>query len=103
MENSEFSMTALRSKLASSKESGSPILLSIADIEMALSAFISREINEEEIARWAEFYDANDAVVFESNEIIPDVVFEISSPEINGWLDEARARKLLLRLTGATD
>lgn len=99
MPNSEFSVSLLNSKLASSREAGIPILLARSDVKKALNAFLAGEITKEEIADWAEFYDANDYVEFETNELIPDVIFEISSPEINGWLDEDRAKGWLSLLT----
>jgi|GEM_PF-1991000 len=95
MADSEFSIEALRSTLAASKEAGSPLLLSIFDVVKALNAFLVGEITKEEIADWADFYDANDDVVFEANEAIPNVIFDIANPEINGWLDDARAKELL--------
>jgi len=98
MNTSEFSLSALRSKLASSKEEGIPLFLSRSDIARALTAFLAGEIDENEVADWAEFYDANEAVEFESDAAIPEVLFDLSSPEINGRLDKARAREWLSRL-----
>lgn len=98
MAESEFSLDVLHAKLAAAKEAGQSLLLSSSDVARALNAFLAGEITKEEIADWAEFYDANDGVEFETNEAIPDVIFGISSPEINGWLDDARARELLSEL-----
>ena len=99
MTKSEFSVRELYLKLASSRDAGKPISLSTSDIVRALNAFLAGEITKEEIAEWAEFYDANEDVEFEDNEAIPDVIFNMSSPEINGWLDDVRAHELLLLLS----
>lgn len=98
MADSQFSLDVLHAKLATAKEAGQSLLLSSSDVARALNAFLAGEITKEEIADWAEFYDANDGVEFEANEAIPNVIFGISSPEINGWLDDARARELLFEL-----
>ncbi|WP_396614776.1 hypothetical protein ACHZ97_09670 [Lysobacter soli] len=98
MPRSEFSLPTLRSLLAASRESGVPLVLSIADIIKALSAFVAGEMTREEIADWADFYDANDDVTFADDESVPDVIFEVANPEINGWLDEPRAREILVLL-----
>ena len=95
MVSPEFSVDALRAKQLAAKEVGVPMFLSLADVSAALMAFLSGELSTGEIADWAEFYDANDDVVFESDEVLPNVLFEISSPEINGWLDNERAKRLL--------
>ncbi|WP_422506593.1 hypothetical protein [Stenotrophomonas sp. GZD-301] len=95
MTDSEYSLDVLHAKLAAAEESGQWLLLSSLEVARALNAFLAGEITKEEIADWAEFHDANDGVAFETNEAIPAVIFAISSPEINGWLDNARARQLL--------
>lgn len=93
--NLEYSVSELRSRLSALKAVGGSLFLSRVDIAKALKAFIASEIDAEEIAAWAEFYDANDGVVFEQNPLIPDVIFDLSSPEINGQLDEERAKHWL--------
>jgi lysyl-tRNA synthetase class II len=99
MKKSKFSVSTLHESLVASRSLGRKLFLSISDLEEALTAFLRGEISKEEIADWAEFYDANDDVVFETDEIMSTILFEISSPDINGWLDEARAEELRLSLT----
>jgi hypothetical protein len=58
---------------------------------------LSGELSKEALAEWAEFFDANEDVDFEPERLV-DIVFEMSSPEINEWMDDERARDLLLQL-----
>lgn len=98
MASFKFDLDRLRSSLVALKEAGELLPLSIAEVAGVLSAFVVGEISKEEIADWAEFYDGNEDVVLESDDLIPDVLFELSSPEINGWLQEVRARELISML-----
>jgi hypothetical protein len=100
MKQSKLSVSTLHASLVASRSLGRKLFLSVSDLEEALTAFLRGEISKEEIADWAEFYDANDDVVFETDEIMSTVLFEISSSDINGWLDEERAEELRSSLTG---
>ena len=52
-------------------------------------------LTNQNVVEWADFFDVNEDVELESNVLLPDVLFELSSPEINGELDVDRAGKLV--------
>lgn len=94
----DFSVDRLRSKIAELRRNGELLLLSSSDIVFAIEAFLAGEITKEDLSRWADFYDANDDVVFEEGCSISDIIFDLASPEINGWIDVDRALKFLATL-----
>ncbi|PNS09846.1 hypothetical protein Lysil_1480 [Lysobacter silvestris] len=53
-----------------------------------------RELNKKGVEDWAENNDANDSIEF-SSDLVRDLVFELSSPEINGELSDERALQLI--------
>ena len=59
----------------------------------SLDAFLDGNVSAAEVHEWAEGYDANDNIEFEV-EALKDVVFELTSPEINGALSVARAARI---------
>jgi hypothetical protein len=99
MINSNYSVATLQSKVASAKSRGVEFTLLSSDVASILSAFLAGQISEEDVANWAEFFDGNDDVEFEPGKSIPDVLFELSSPEINGRLEVQRAQELLITLS----
>lgn len=99
MINSDVSLTTLQANLALSQKRGEPFTISSSDVASVLSAFLVGDISERDLVKWADFLDGNEDVEFEPNRMIPDVLFELSSPEINGRLEEQRARELLILMS----
>ena len=78
----------------------SGVVLSVSDVIRSLDEYLDGNVSATEIHDWAESYDANDDIEFEV-ESLAHVVFELTSPEINGELTEVRAARIkedLLRL-----
>lgn len=96
MSNSKFSVDKLRSAVSAARDSqaGEFVVTTAALIEV-LEAFLSGLIDKEDVAIWAEFFDANEDVELESDKLLPSIIFELSSPEINGYLDSRRAAQIL--------
>ena len=99
MTPSKFSVEALRSMVSAATRSGKDFVLSRSAVIEVLQVFIAGSLSGQGVADWAEFFDTNEDIELESDEILPDVLFELSSPEINGELDVDRARKLIVILS----
>ncbi|GGA40373.1 hypothetical protein [Dyella nitratireducens] len=105
MTASKFSIETLRSLVSAATVSGKDFVLNRSAVIEVLQAFIAEAVSSQNVAEWADFFDVNEDVELESDALLPDVLFELSSPEINGELDVDRARKLVLILsnTNGTD
>jgi hypothetical protein len=75
------------------RPAASVVVLSIADVIRSLDEYLVGNVSAWELHDWAESYDANDDIEFEV-EALKDVVFELTSPEINGALSMARAARI---------
>ena len=66
-------------------------------IRSLLGRFLDEKITAEELSQFAELLDGNEAVDYESEqrEIIADVLFDLSSPEINGEITHEKVRSIL--------
>jgi hypothetical protein len=76
------------------------VVLSVADVIRSLDEYLDGNVSATEMHDWAESYDANEDIEFEV-EALTRIVFELTSPEINGALTEVRAARIkedLLRL-----
>ena len=69
------------------------VVLSVADVIRSLDEYLDGNVSAAQLHEWAEGYDANDNIEFEV-EALKDVVFELTSPEINGALSVARAARI---------
>jgi hypothetical protein len=87
----------LQDQVRAARLRGEQYILSREAVEKILKSFLAGELSKEALAEWAEFFDANEDVDFEPERLV-DIVFEMSSPEINEWMDDERARDLLLQL-----
>jgi len=102
MTSSKLSIETLHSLVSASTGPGKNFVLNISAVIEVLQAFIAGTINSQNVAEWADFFDVNEDVELESDVLLPDVLFELSSPEINGELDVDRARELVMLLGGQT-
>lgn len=96
---SKISLEALRSMVSAAKSSGEYFVLNRSDVVQVLQAFVDGLLTTESVVEWAEFFDVNDDVELEPDVSMPDILFELSSPEINGELDVRRARELIAILS----
>ena len=101
MTASKFSIETLRSIISAAKLSGNDFVLNRSAVVEVLQAFIAGSVTSQDVAGWADFFEVNDDVELESDVLLPDVLFELSSPEINGGLDVDRARELVELLNGS--
>lgn len=99
MSASKFSVGLLRSMVSEATNSGKNFVLNRSSVVEVLQAFVARSLTRQNVVDWAEFFDVNEDVELESDALLPDVLFELSSPEINGELDLDRARKLIVILS----
>ncbi|UHQ19727.1 hypothetical protein LVB87_00725 [Lysobacter sp. KIS68-7] len=82
------------------RPAASGVVLSIADVIRSLDEYLDGNVSAAEVHEWAEGYDVNEDIEFEV-EALTGVVFDLTSPEINGALTVARATRIkedLLRL-----
>lgn len=100
MTASKFSTETLHSIVSASARSGKNFVLNCSAVVEVLQAFIEGILTSQNVAEWADFFDVNENVELESDVLLPNVLFELSSPEINGELDVDRARKLVVLLGG---
>jgi hypothetical protein len=98
MTSPKFSIDKVRSDVLAAKVSGRIYVLSSIDVAEVLQQFLVGLIRREDVAEWAEFFDVNEDVELESDEVLPSVLFELSSPEINGWPDQVRVKELIALL-----
>jgi hypothetical protein len=78
----------------------SGVVLSTADVIRSLDEYLNGNVSAAEVHEWAEGYDVNEDIEFEV-QALTRVVFELTSPEINGALTMVRAARIkedLLRL-----
>lgn len=95
MNKEDFSVERIRSHVDSTKKAGRTHLITCLMVRCAIRAWLDGIISNEQLSEWADFIDANEDVELESDEVMPDVIFELASPEINGWPDQSRALELL--------
>jgi hypothetical protein len=99
MTASKFSIETLRSIVSAATVSGKDFVLNRSAVIEVLQAFIAGSVTGQNVAEWADFFDVNEDVELGSDLLLPDILFELSSPEINGELDVDRARKLVVILS----
>ncbi len=99
MTNRNFFITKAQSEVQVAKLNNQLFLLTHTAAIEVISAFLSGSISKEELADWADFFDINEDVELESEEILPNILFELANPEINSWPDYERAMQLLGLLT----
>ena len=101
MTGSKFSLETARSMVSAAIGSGKDFVLNRSAVIEVLQAFLAGSITSQNVVEWADFFDVNENVELESDVLLPDVLFELSSPEINGELDVDRAGKLVVMLSNA--
>lgn len=69
-------------------------LLTRRHVVSLLEALQSGSIGFDEVAEWAEYFDVNEDVELECDDLA-DVIFELSSPEINGVPTAQRVREII--------
>lgn len=87
-------LNELKEQIRAEVRRGRPFPVSIVFVAGLLEAFLSGDISSEEISEYAEFLDVNDDIEFD-DVVCADVVFRMSSPEINGDMTADRAADLL--------
>lgn len=99
MSTASTPLSLLRAEvLSATARHGRLLVTSSATIDV-LKAFKNGQVSSKDVAEWAEFIDANEDVDLEENSHLPDVFFELSSPEINGLLDVKRATEIISLLS----
>ena len=92
----KFSIENIRlDVLAANAREGIPFVLTRDMVVDILKAYIAGLVSGAEVANWAEFFDVNEDIELETDELLPDVLFELSSPEVNGGLNKERALELV--------
>ena len=68
----------------------------VSDIERALTQYLDGAIAEEQLQEWADLLEMCDYVDYESGkeEAVADILFHLSTPEINEPINHALAQKL---------
>lgn len=71
--------------------------ISKKDVSQALEAYLNGEVNEKDIESWADFVELSEEISYAvgEEETISEVLFILSSPEINGALNHETARNLI--------
>jgi len=98
MEN--VSVDNFRSHVDSAKKAGRIHLITCLTVRCAIQAWLDGIISKEQLSEWVDFIDVNEDVELQFDEVMSDVIFELASPEINGWPDQKRAFELLDLLNG---
>lgn len=78
--------------------------LAITDLKSLLERFQRSEVNPEDLQEWADAIEGrNDLVDYENpfSEVIAEVLFQLSTPEINGELTSQKAKELIETLNAA--
>jgi len=77
-----------------------PILVSRQTLRTALNRFLAHELDGRNLTLWAALIEAYDFIEYEpkSAKVIADILFYISSPEINGQLSPELCRQYLDKL-----
>jgi len=99
MTTSRFSVEALRLMVSATRRAGEEFVLNRLAVIEVLQAFIAGVLPSQDVVEWAEFFDVNEDVELEPDVSLPEILFELSSPEINGELDPDRARELIAILS----
>jgi hypothetical protein len=91
----------LRNIQASSQDSIAPLRL--ADLDWVLEQCAEGVLSGERIQEWAEILEMNEHIDYEPGveEAIADVLFRLSTPEINKPISQAVARELRAALSAA--
>lgn len=100
MTASKFSVETARSMVSEATAAGKDFILNRSAVIEVLRAFMAGSLTSQDVVAWADFFDVNENVELESDVLLPDVLFELSSPEINGELNVERAVKLVAILSG---
>src|ERR1051326_209050 len=85
--------------LASSLEN--PVIVSRQTLRIALQRFLARELEVDDLVGWANLLEGYELIGYEPGfeKQIADVVFRISTPEINAPLNHESCQDLLSQLS----
>lgn len=81
-------------------EASPVVLLCRADVDQALKRYVDGGLTERQLHEWAELLEMNDNIDYEAGEeeAIADVLFRLSTPDINEPISENLARRLRVEL-----
>lgn len=76
---------------------GAMFVLKKEHIKNVLSLFLESSISKQAVYRWADFFEMRDDVDYPESEyqILQKTIYELATPELEGDLDENRAREIL--------
>jgi hypothetical protein len=79
------------------------VMLHVADLEQAIRQYIAGQLSANDLALWAGLLEGNELVDYDevANDSIADVLFQLSSPEINCEITPRSCEALLAKLGGA--
>lgn len=79
------------------------VLVSLADIDRALRLYEEGVLSEEQVVEWAEILEMNGHVRYETGEegTVADLLFQLSTPEINEPISSRMAHRLRASLARA--
>lgn len=74
-----------------------PFLLGITSLRDALQLCVNGELRPEDLTAWASDVELNEQIEYDAkhNKAIATVLFQISSPEVNGTIDRERCLELI--------
>lgn len=75
-------------------------ILTVADIKHSLQLFIDGRLDKKQLQKWSEILEMNDLVDYEAGkeEVIADILFLLSTPEINEPISHDLALELQSKL-----
>lgn len=91
----KFSIDERRRGISDARDEGRLFFLSRDAAIEILEAFIAGHVDEDGVSEWAELFDVNEDVILDSRDLLANIVFELSSPEINGCLEKDRAMEII--------
>jgi len=73
-------------------------------LALALMRFLKSEVNATDLEQWCEALEGNDAIEYEEGhqQVISSILFEVSSPDINGPLTLEKCIEMLAKLKEAS-
>ena len=76
------------------------VILAPADLDRVLELYENRSISAGQLREWAELMEMNDVLDYSSGSegLVADVLFLLSTPEINGPVSADRVRRMRLLL-----
>ena len=72
------------------------MVVKFEDVAAVLRRYLQGELSGHDVREWAEAIECRDDLDTSSG-MIQDLLFHLSTPEINGPLNESRARELLAK------